>query len=136
MNKLPSPIQDIIWNHYWQFEFNNVIQEINQPYIVEYKSIDFFAKYRNVLNSKNKQNYKHYFKVINNNIKGVINNKGLNIICKQNNLLLRYINIDYINKIFKNVPDDYKHVAALFVLMGGNNRYVTLYNFQNINNHT
>lgn len=136
MNKLPSPIQDIIWNHYWQFEYNNVIREINQPYLVEYKSIDFFAKYRNVLNSKNKQNYKYYFKNINNNIKDVINNKGLNIICKQNNLLLRYINIDYINKIFKNVPDDYKHVAALFVLMGGNNRYVTLHNFQNINNHT
>jgi hypothetical protein len=133
MNKLPNPIQDIIWNHYWQFEFNNVVQVINQPYLVEYKSINFFEKYRNVLNSTYKENYKHYFKVINNNIKSVINNKGLNIICKQNNLLLRYINIDYINKVFEKVPNDYKYIAALFVLMGGHTRYVTLNNFQNIN---
>jgi len=136
MNNLPIEIQDKIWCHYWQFEYKNVLDEINKPIEAEKKALIFFNKYIGVLNNKYKTNYKHYFLNLNSNIYEIINNKGLMIIANNSQLLLRYITNEYINNIFDSVPVGYKHVAALFVLFGDRERFKILNMFININSYT
>lgn len=134
MNILPIELQNNIWNHYWQYKYNDVVNEINKPFIIENKAKKYFNNYFNVLNGSYKNNYKYYFKIINNDIKDMVNNKGFNLICRHSDLFMKHININYLNNIFKKVPKDYKHVAALFVLISGYQRYHVLLSFQNINN--
>ena len=133
MNILPDEIQNIIWKHYWHFLYKNVINEIEEPLKIEVKSVKFFSKYIGVLNTNYKSNYKHYFHTLNENIKSIVTNKGLMNIAKNNQLLLRYLTKDYIISICNNVPDHYKYIAGLFVIISGRNRFNTLHMFQNIN---
>lgn len=133
MNLLPNEIENIIWRHYWQFEYKNVINEITQPIKIEKESINFYSKFIGVLSNEYKTNYKHYFSVINDDIKYIVENKGLMIIARKNQLLLRFITNHYITSIFSGVDEKYKHVSALYVLLSGSNRFHILHMFQNIN---
>jgi hypothetical protein len=135
MNNLPTELQNNIWNYYWQYKYNDVVNEIKKPFNIENKAKVYLSKYFNVLNSKYKKNYMYYFKHINNEIKNIVNNKSFNLICHHNNLNMKHVNFDYITNIFKKVPEDYKYIAALFVLMSYHNRYHVLLSFQNINNY-
>tara|TARA_B100000900_G_scaffold411205_1_gene430446 strand:+ start:2355 stop:2768 length:414 start_codon:yes stop_codon:yes gene_type:complete len=135
MNNLPIEIQDKIWCHYWQFEYKNVLEDIVKPFKIEKKCLDFFNKYIGVLNHKYKMNYKHYFLDLNKDIYNIINNKGLMIIANNSQLLLRYITKEYIYNIFRTVPIGYKYVAALCVIISGQQRFNILNMFSNINNY-
>tara|TARA_E500000178_G_C17001575_1_gene745932 strand:+ start:1474 stop:1884 length:411 start_codon:yes stop_codon:yes gene_type:complete len=136
MNRLPIELQNNIWIHYWQYKYNDVVNEIKKPLIIENKAKKYFNNYFNVLNGSYKNNYKYYFKNINNEIKYMVNNKGFNMICYHSNLFMKHININYLNNIFRKVPEDYKYIAALSVLISGCHRYHVLLSFENINNFT
>lgn len=135
MNTLPIEIQDRIWNDYWMFKYNDVISEIEKPLKLEKKALDFYGKFIGVLNYNYKSSYKYYFSSLNIELKDVVTNKGTMIIAKNCQLLIRYITNDYLKCIFKDVPKDYKHVAALCVLISGQQRYNTLNLFNNINRY-
>lgn len=136
MNNLPIEIQDKIWCHYWKFEYENVLDEIKRPFEIEKEAIIFFNKYIGVLNHGYKTNYKHYFLNLNSNIYEIVNNKGLMIIANNSELLLRYITNEYINNIFRSVPDGYKYIAALCVLFSDTQRFKILNMFIHINSYT
>ena len=70
---------------------------------------------------------------MNKSISEITNSKGLFLICKQNGLLMRYITNEYLKHVFNRVPDNYKHIASLFVILSGNNRFNVLFAFENIN---
>ena len=133
MNNLPEEILDIIWTHYWQFKYNDVINEINYPLEIEEKHISFIKKNFGVIACPYRDNYKHHLEKMNNSICKIINNEGLFLICKQNRLLMRFITNDYLKHVFKDVPDNYKHIASLFVILSGSNRFKVLFAFENIN---
>ena len=133
MNILPDEVLDIIFTHYWQYKFNDVLDEIKKPLDFEIKNVSFIKKNFKVIDTPYKSNYTYHLKKINKSILEVIKNKGLFLICKYNKLLTRYITNDYLNTIFKKVPEEYKCVSAFFILMSGSNRYNILHSFEHIN---
>lgn len=133
MDTLPEEILDIIWNHYWQFKYNDVINEINYPINIEQQHISFIKKNFGVIACPYRDNYKYHLEKMNKSISEITNSKGLFLICKQNGLLMRYITNEYLKHVFNRVPDNYKHIASLFVILSGNNRFNVLFAFENIN---
>lgn len=133
MNNLPREILDIIWNHYWQFRYKEVIDEINLPTIMENKHISFIKKNFGVISCPYRDNYKHHLEKMNTSICEITNNRGLFLICKFNGLLMRYITNEYLKHVFNRVPDNFKYIASLFVMLSGSNRFRVLFAFENIN---
>ena len=82
MNNLPTEILDIIWNHYWQFRYKEVIDEINLPTIMENQHISFIKKNFGVIACPYRDNYKHHLEKMNTSISDITNNKGLFLICR------------------------------------------------------
>lgn len=133
MNELPEEVLDIIWIHYWQFRYKDVIDEINYPIKIEEQHISFIKKNFGVIACPYRDNYKYHLEQMNNSICKITNNEGLFLICKQNGLLMRYITNEYLKHVFKGVPDNYKYIASLFVMLSGSNRFKVLFAFENIN---
>ena len=96
------------------------------------KIIPFIKKNFGVIACPYRDNYKHHLEKMNTSISDITNNKGLFLICKKNGLLMRYITNEYLKHVFKRVPENFKYIASLFVMLSGNNRFKVLFAFENI----
>ena len=134
MNKLPSEIQDIIYNHYWQFQFKNVLDELSKCFNLEKKIKKFLYTYcfREILF---KTEYLHYLISFNEDIKSIINNKKFKLLCSKNRLTLYYcFDEAYKNNICSSIDENLKYIAIFSLSCSGQMRYIILNRFQQLSN--
>ena len=135
MNKLPSEIQDIIYNHYWQFQFKETLDELTKCFKIENKIKNFLYTYcfRETLF---KNEYLYYLISFNDDIKTIIKNKKFKYLCSKNNLSLYYCFCDkYRQNVCSKVHENLKYIAMFSISCSGNMRYFTLNRFQELSNH-
>ena len=132
MNKLPSEIQDIIFNHYWQFKFNNVLKELTKCCEVENKIKKFLYKYCfNDFFFQNK--YLYYLLCFNKEIKSIVDNKCLKNICAINNLTLYHCYNESCKKnVCSFIDDKLKLITMFSISCSGQMRYFTLNRFHEL----
>lgn len=132
MNTLPNEIQDIIYNHYWRFEYNNVIEEIVKCNILENKIKNFLYSYcfRELLFQRK---YLYYLLLFNNNIKEIVKNKNFKYICNINNLTLFYCFDEiYKKNICSSIDENLKYIAMFSISCSGQMRYAILNRFHQL----
>tara|TARA_A100001015_G_scaffold157241_1_gene174457 strand:- start:3029 stop:3439 length:411 start_codon:yes stop_codon:yes gene_type:complete len=134
MNKLPSEIQDIIYNHYWKFQFSNVLNELTKCNSIEVKIKKFLYTYCfNELLFKNE--YINNLISFNEDIKSIIKNKNFKYLCYKNNLTLYYCFCDkYKKNVCSTVHENLKYIAMFSISCSGNMRYFILDRFQKLSN--
>jgi Zn/Cd-binding protein ZinT len=120
MYNLPEEIVDQILNIYWHFNYNKVIEEINGIINLESKIYLFLKRFSN---TTIKENNLYYYKKFNTEVREITKNKGKMIFCKNNQLKLSYCNKEYIEKICKNIKEDYRYIAPLLIMNSGHLRY-------------
>lgn len=120
IKKIPLELQIKIFQYYYSYLHNEIMNEIKNIYILENKITKFIKNY---VNSLIKENNLYYYKKFNDNIKKISHNNGKILLCKINNLKLGYCNLDYINKICYDIKDDYKYIAPILIYSSGINRY-------------
>ena len=124
INNLPNELQDHIYGYYWSYNFYKVLDEIKNIFLLDDKINNFISKYgNNVI----KQNNNYYYKKFNTLIKKITHNKGKMLLCKYNNLSLKYCNINYIDKICSDIKNDYKYIAPILVSKSNYLRYQVFY---------
>tara|TARA_Y200000002_G_C22615751_1_gene635919 strand:+ start:52 stop:471 length:420 start_codon:yes stop_codon:yes gene_type:complete len=135
MNKLPSEIQDIIYNHYWQFKFQDVLNELTKCFNLEKKIKKFLYTYcfKEILFQKK---YIHYLKLFNENIKEITKKKFLKNICNFNRLTLFYcFDETYKDNICSSIDENLKYIAMFSLGCSGQMRYIILNRFQQLSNY-
>ena len=135
MNKiiLPNEIINIILNHYWQFKFNDVINELKQPYIIEYKIINFLNTYcftKDLIQKK----HIHYYIFCNTKIKDLQKNKINKLICKLNNLKLYFCFSENTLKIFNHIHKDLIYIMIFSISISDYYRFLVYHDFIRISN--
>jgi hypothetical protein len=105
---------------YWHFNYNNVIREIEGINNLEKRIYLYLKRFSN---AAIKQNNLYYYKKFNSEVKELIKNKGKMIFCKNNQLRLSYCNKEYIERVCKNISEDYKYIAPLLIMNSGHLRY-------------
>jgi len=132
MNNLPNEIQDIIYSHYWQFKYQNVINELKKCIDLENKIKNFLYTYcfrDNIFDN----NYLHYLISFNNDIKNIIKNKNFKHVCNVNKLTLFHcFDEQYKNNIFSSINDNLKYIAMFSVCCAGQMRYIILNRFHQL----
>lgn len=119
-NKLPYEIIEIIKYYYWNFQFNNVINEIKYT-IQKNNEIEIFLK--KFYNYYFHNHLLFYYKKFNYIIKDIVNNNGKFLLLKHNNLFLRYCSLNSINAICNGIKEDYKYITPLLIVKSSYNRY-------------
>lgn len=120
IKKLPLELQIKIFQYYYSYLHNEIINEIKNIYILENRITKFINNYGNSLI---KENNLYYYKKFNDDIKKISHNNGKILLCKINNFKLGYCNLVYINKICYDVKDNYKYIAPILICSSGINRY-------------
>lgn len=120
MYNLPKEIIDQILNMYWHFTYNNVIEEINSIINLEQRIYLYLKRFSK---STIKQNNLYYYKQFNKEVREITQNKGKILFCKNNQLRLSYCNKEYIERVCKNINEDYKYIAPLLIMNSGHLRY-------------
>lgn len=120
IKKLPLELQIKIFQYYYSYLHNEILNEIKNIYILENKITNFIKHYGNSLI---KENNLYYYKKFNNAIKEISHNNGKILLCKINNFKLGYCNLEYINKICYDIKNDYKYIAPILICSSGINRY-------------
>tara|TARA_Y200000002_G_C22510547_1_gene591121 strand:+ start:239 stop:661 length:423 start_codon:yes stop_codon:yes gene_type:complete len=132
MNRLPNEIQNIIYKQYWIWKYNDVINELNQCYIIENKIKNFLYRYcfrEALFQSK----YLYYLILFNNDIKSVIKNKNLKYICNINKLTLYYcFDEKYKNNICSSIHENLKYITMFSISCSGQMRYAILNQFHQL----
>ena len=135
MNKLPSEIQDIIYNHYWQFQFKNVLDELTKCFRIEEKIKKFLYTYC-FRESLFKNDYLYYLISFNNDIKTIIQNKKFKYLCLKNKLTLYYCFCDkYRLNVCSKIHENLKYIAMFSLSCSGDMRYFILNRFQELSNY-
>lgn len=131
--RLPDEILDIILNHYWQFKFKEVLNELLQPYLVEFKILHFLKKYcfKKDLFQKKYINYYIYF---NNKIKELKKNKINIFICKLNNFKLQYCFSENSLQVFKHIHEDLIYIMLFSISNSNYYRFLVYHEFVNLSN--
>jgi len=147
--RFPIEIHNKIMNYYWEFKYNDVMNEIKKineineeiyKYLMEcyipnvsinnetimFNMINIF-KTNKTLDEVDKE----ILKKLNNNIIKCSKNKGIVIISKLNYRNLFY-GIENIKNITQNINDCYKYIAGYAITVSGNLRYRVLFDFQNM----
>jgi len=119
MYNLPHEIVDKILNLYWHFKYN-VIREINSINNLENRIYLYLKRFSN---APIKQNNLYYYKKFNSEVKEITRNKGKMVFCKIIKLRLSYCNKEYIERVCKNINEDYKYIAPLLIMNSRNLRY-------------
>jgi len=134
MDKLPSEIQDIIWNYYWQDIYSNKVLPCTlEPCRLDLEIKLFLNRYCFRINFFN-NTYLFYLIKYNNKIKEFINqyNKlyDSELICKHNNLSLQYcLNID---EMYECIHDDLKYICVYSIVINRDSRFKTLHKFKEL----
>lgn len=130
---LPDEILDIILNHYWQFKFKEVLNELLQPYLIEFKIISFLQKYcfKKDLFQKKYINYYIYF---NNKIKELKKNKINIFICKLNNFKLQYCFSENSLQVFNYIHEDLIYIMLFSISNSNYYRFLVYHEFVNLSN--
>lgn len=121
---LPYELQDKIYQYYWSYVHYNILNEIKEIIFLDKKINNFIKRYDNNIIKKN-NNY--YYKQFNFLIKEITCNKGKMLLCKYNNLSLRYCTTNYINNVCSNINDDYKYIAPILICKSYHLRYYVLH---------
>ena len=86
---LPEQLQDQIWNYYYSYISTTINKQITQPRMVETKLFSYFDT---VIKMPIFMKAKHIpeLQELNFHLSKIIENPGLLLICKRNNLFIRY----------------------------------------------
>lgn len=125
---LPDEILNIILNHYWQFKFKEVLNELLQPYITEFKIINFLKKYcfkKDLFDKK----YINYYIFCNNKIKDLQKNKINKLICKLNNFKLYYCFCQNTLKVFNYIHKDLIYIMIFSISISNYYRFLVYHEF-------
>ena len=117
---LPEEIQEKIFQYYYSYLHKELLNEIKSVYHLERDIVNFINKDKKSLLYES--NLEHYRK-FNNLIKDITHNRGKMLLCKINNLKLRYSNLDYIHNICYDIKEDYKYIAPILISSDDINRY-------------
>jgi len=132
MNKLPYEIQNIILNYYWEYKYDKVIDELKSCYNLEMK-IKKFLKHYCYRESFFDEKYLFYLISFNNDIKNMIKNQKLKLLCDISNLTLYYcFDINYKNKICDKIHENLKYISIFCISSSGQMRYIILHKFQKL----
>lgn len=126
---LPEEIQTKIFQYYYSYFHYDLINEIKNFFRLERDIINFIVQDKKSL--LHESNHEHYRK-FNNLIKDITRNRGKMLLCKINNLKLRYSNLEYINNICYNINEDYKYIAPILICSDYINRYHIQYFLSNL----
>tara|TARA_A100001015_G_C14804562_1_gene638345 strand:- start:440 stop:871 length:432 start_codon:yes stop_codon:yes gene_type:complete len=132
MDRLPIEIQNKIWNLYWHYKFNKVVNEISFVSNRDVSIHNFMLRFALSIYNSYYQNYIYHITEINHDILYICNNPGLKLLCKINNLYLKNINISKANYICKGVNDNFKYACYYVLLVLRFNKIATLEYFRKL----
>jgi hypothetical protein len=130
---LPNEILDIILNHYWQFKFKDVLHELVQPYIIEQNIINFIKNYcfkKDLFHKK----YLNYYIYCNNKIKDLKKNKINLLICKLNNLKLKFCFSENSLQVFNHIHQDLIYIMLFSITNSNYYRFLVYHEFCKLSN--
>ena len=110
INSLPNELEEYIYTYYWSNIFFEVLTELKNIVFLDQQINYFIDRNNNLLKGNN-----YYYKKYNYLIKKITNNRGKMLLCKYNNLNLKYCNIKYINTICSSINNDYKYIAPFLI---------------------
>lgn len=116
---LPEEIQTKIFQYYYSYFYKEILNEIKSVYHLERDIIDFIEDKKPLLHESNLEHYRKFNKLV----KHISHDKGKMLLCKINNLKLKYSNLEYINNICYNINEDYKYIAPILICSDYINRY-------------
>jgi hypothetical protein len=129
-NSLPYELKDRILQYYWNFQYNNIISEINNVIKIN-NEIQFFIDKHFNLNIH--FHLLFYYRKYNYIIKNISTNKGLILLCKNNNLFLKFCSIKSINAITNGIKEDYRYITPLLIAKSGYQRYTMVEKIKKFN---
>ena len=121
---LPEEIQIKIFQYYYSYFHYDVINEIKNVFLLEKDIVNFIVENKKPL--LHESNLKYYRK-FNKLVKNISNDNGKMLLCKINNLKLKYSNLEYINNICYKMKEDYKYIAPILICIEDVNRYYIQY---------
>ena len=120
----PEEIQIKIFQYYYSYFHCDLINEIKNVFLLEKDIVNFIVENKKPL--LHESNLKHYRK-FNKLVKNISNDNGKMLLCKINNLKLKYANLEYINNICYKMKEDYKYIAPILICIEDVNRYYIQY---------
>ncbi len=121
---LPDEIQTKIFQYYYSYFYKEILNEIKSVYHLERDIMNFIVEDKKpLLHESNLEHYRKFNKLV----KHISHDKGKMLLCKINNLKLKYSNLEYINNICYNINEDYKYIAPILICIEDVNRYYIQY---------
>ena len=126
---LPEEIQTKIFQYYYSYFYKEILNEIKSVYHLERDIMNFIVEDKKpLLHESNLEHYRKFNKLV----KHISHDKGKMLLCKINNLKLRYSNLEYINNICYKMKEDYKYIAPILICSDYINRYHIQYCLSNL----
>ena len=122
IKNLPLELQEHIYQYFWSNKFYKVLIEIKNIIDLDYNVNKFVTKNYNNITS-NKSNYKKLNKLI----EKISNNQGKMLLCRYNNLNLRFCNKSYIQNVCSGIRNDYIYIAPILICKSNYLRYQMLF---------
>ena len=130
IKQLPNEINNIIFNMYWKDIFRSTISELLITNTLLHKINTFFDAHVSLLTSTSYENIKHDLKMLNDQLKSILENVGIKILCKYNyRSIYNLFDKDKFNRVLLSVKDDYKYICYYMIQHKPYIRYYILHNF-------
>lgn len=121
IKNLPDVLQDKIYQYYWTYIYSNVLNEITDTILLDKQINNFIDRYgNNVIKKHNNFYYRKFNKLIKENI---TYDKAKMLLCKYNNLNLKYCDENYIYNICSSINSDYQYIAPILICRSNELRY-------------